>query len=613
VNPTRRSHPGRLPAALAALLALATGCRGCARANGAEVLGAARPLDGVDLAPYFAVARAIVTGGARPAANPPPAPGDRVFLTAWGPGGTVFRATGLGATLLESVVLASEQLVGMAPPQPVRLEIDVLTAAEPASLDLKMHESVFEVGLHGYLAAEGAAQVGWILPSEILDGRDVDLAEHNKTLKLHGDKLIAAIAARAGVDVSQLRRMSVSRFRIAERIEPTTKAEPPLALFRRMPAHPGALSADALLAAVRAGGDYLARMTDAQGMFTYLYDPVADQKLKGYGLLRHAGSIYALMEAYEELRVPEWLAKARLALDYMKTRIKPTPEGSYLLDNTGEEQQKVGGSGLALIALAKYAEATGDLGDLQTMRELARLILHQQYPDGHFRDNADLMREDESLQGKKLAKEVPYFPGEAALGLVRLYALDPQPSFLAGARGGVDFLIHVRDAHDDLKTQNHDHWQSYALHDLYVLTGDKAYLDQAEKIAHAILLGEKTPDTAAHPDYVGTFYDEGETTPTSTRLEALASTMQLSRFAGVDESWMAPAAMQLACFMRGQQLDAESVFFVKDPAKAIGGVRESLDNSDVRIDYVQHAMSAWLRLARLLRDPNYGKAAHSAR
>jgi hypothetical protein len=37
-------------------------------------------------------------------------------------------------------------------------------------------------------------------------------------------------------------------------------------------------------------------------------------------------------------------------------------------------------------------------------------------------------------------------------------------------------------------------------------------------------------------------------------------------------------------------------------------VRESLFVHDVRIDYVQHAMSAWLHLARILRDPNYGKS-----
>ena len=35
------------------------------------------------------------------------------------------------------------------------------------------------------------------------------------------------------------------------------------------------------------------------------------------------------------------------------------------------------------------------------------------------------------------------------------------------------------------------------------------------KISRAILLGEKTAPTAPYADYVGAFYDEGETTPTS--------------------------------------------------------------------------------------------------
>ena len=36
-------------------------------------------------------------------------------------------------------------------------------------------------------------------------------------------------------------------------------------------------------------------------------------------------------------------------------------------------------------------------------------------------------------------------------------------------------------------------------------------------------------------------------------------------------------------------------------------MRESLFNASIEIDYVQHAMSAWLHLARILRDPAYGK------
>ena len=58
--------------------------------------------------------------------------------------------------------------------------------------------------------------------------------------------------------------------------------------------------------------------------------------------------------------------------------------------------------------------------------------------------------------------------------------------------------------------------------------------------------------------------------------------------------------------MRSQQLDQDSAFFVRHPEKVIGGVRESVANCDIRIDYVQHAMSAWLHFARILRDPTYG-------
>jgi hypothetical protein len=362
---------------------------------------------------------------------------------------------------------------------------------------------------------------------------------------------------------------------------------------------------------VRAGADYLARQTDAQGKFVYLYDPTADAALKGYGSLRHAGTIYALSEAYGEMHDPAWSDAAARAIQWLLPKIKETPDGSWLADNMDEEQQKVGGGGLALIALAAYQSATGDTKNVETMRALARYMLHAQYPDGHFRDNADVMREDPQGQGaKKLKKEVFYFTGEALLGLVRLYAIDPQPQWLEAARKGADWVIDVRDSHADLKQQIHDHWMSYALHDLYVATKEPRYAEHAYKIARSILAGERRPGDlkgASELDYVGTFYDMGETTPTSTRLEALASDIQLARAKGDDETWLRAPAMELACLMRGAQIDDASVYFARNPARAMGGVRESLVNFDVRIDYDQHAMSGWLRLARELRDPTWGK------
>jgi uncharacterized protein YyaL (SSP411 family) len=164
----------------------------------------------------------------------------------------------------------------------------------------------------------------------------------------------------------------------------------------------------------------------------------------------------------------------------------------------------------------------------------------------------------------------------------------------------------VRDASTTEESQEHDHWMAYALNDLYRATSDRRYLEHALKIARAILKRQHRSDDSPAPDWVGSFY-EGESTLAATRLEAYDSVIALSRFAGeLDSPWL-EAASEVGAFVAGQQFDGENGYWLKNPLKATGGVRESLYVPDVRIDYVQHAVSAWLHLARLLRDPAYGK------
>ena len=164
----------------------------------------------------------------------------------------------------------------------------------------------------------------------------------------------------------------------------------------------------------------------------------------------------------------------------------------------------------------------------------------------------------------------------------------------------------MRDAYVTEDNQEHDHWMSYAYDDLYRVTHDEAYIDHAYKIARAIHKKQRAPADAPAPDFIGTFYD-GTTTPASTRVEAYDADIAVSRFAGKPDAWLLDPAVVVARSMLGQQYDADDAYWLKNPAKALGGVRESLFVNDVRIDYVQHAMSAWLHLARILRDPAYGK------
>jgi hypothetical protein len=377
-------------------------------------------------------------------------------------------------------------------------------------------------------------------------------------------------------------------------------------MLRGMVERPEKIRPEDLVNAVRLGADYLVRILNAQGRYVYLYHPSDDRDDPSYGMLRHAGTTYALLEAYEELGTPDYLAKSELALDYLKSRLHPQDGESmkYVTDTNDEEQQKVGGAGLALLAFAKHAAVSGKRTELETMRSLARFIAHQQYEDGHFRSNADV--ENEQGHSKKLKKEPVYYPGEAALALVRLYAVDPDAKWLDTAKKAADWVAKTRDAFVSEDNQEHDHWMAYAINDLYRATHDDALAAHAFKIARAIQLKQRPAKDAPAPDFIATFYD-GQTTPASTRVEAYDATIALSRFMGKDNDWIVGAATDVARGMIGQQFDDQNAFWLKNPDKSKGGVRESLFVQDVRIDYVQHAMSAWLHLARILRDPAYGK------
>lgn len=569
-----------------------------------SAFGRMAPDEDVDFAPYLAAARAVVTHATPPPAPTAVLPAQRIVLTLWSPPADPVVATAMGKDLYASVLEAGAALAKDAPSS-FRLQLDVVKSAEPVTLEDAARESVAGLGNGGF-AAVADGRVGVVTPSEMLARTLFDPASlKDRSFALDVARTRGLLASRSGIALDALPRAKTFRFTTTSRIESSPPAGA-LPVSRLLLPRREKLDEAALLGAVRAGADYLCRVIDDTGKYEYMYHPLSEKPDSSYGMLRHAGSTFALLEAWSELGTPLYRTKAEAALAFLKNRTYPSPDGSFVTDSKDEEQQKAGGSGLALIAWAKHAELTGDRSNLEAMQKLGFFIVHQQYPDGHFRDNADVDREATNPNQKKHKAELPYYPGEAILGLVRLYQLDPRDMWLRAAKNGARFLIESRDANLDEDHLTPDHWLTYALFDLYRLTKDEAYLAHMFKIGRAIVKRENDPSRRLAPDFAGTFFDTGDTTGTSTRLEALATDIEASRYTGKDTAWLDANAMTLATFMAGQQYDAQNAFFLRHPDKALGGVREGLFVSDIRIDYVQHAMSAWLRLARLIRNPSYG-------
>ncbi len=600
---------------LAAVVWCAAINAGCSRGCGSPLPDPARDFGDTkapapDALSYLAMARAIVEHRGRDAVTQPPqAAGRRVFLVLWRAPSKPLVASANGATLADAVASASDVLAAQTEEaRSARLELDISVSAQGAPLESEP-TAMAAIGQSGIFVAGEDNRAGFVLPGEIVQRGLFRRAQGSRQPTLDDGKLEALLADRAGVAKEDLKQMRRYRFSADAHVESSDHARA-LTLYRGMVERAAPVTPELLFDRVRRGADYLVRVLSDEGRYLYMVHPAEDRDDQAYGWLRHAGTTYALLEAYEQFAVALYLEKSEQALAYLKRRMRddPASQGKYVLDTLDEEQQKVGGAGLALLAFAEHAAATRKSNNIDAMRALARFIMAEQYADGHFRANSDLPEEP----GRKRKREPIYYPGEAILALTRLYAIDPQSAYLDAARRAADWVVHTRDANATEDTQEHDHWMAYACNDLYRATSDPSYLSHAQKIGRAILKKQYKGADAPAPDWIGAFY-QGESTLAATRLEAYDSVIRLTRFAGSPAPTFLEAAQEAGAFLVGQQFDIENGYWLRNPSKAAGGVRESLFVSDVRIDYVQHAMSAWLHLARILSDPEYGAKGPSRR
>lgn len=363
----------------------------------------------------------------------------------------------------------------------------------------------------------------------------------------------------------------------------------------------GQISADGLLSAARRGGEYLAQAVEPDGQFIYAYRPKTDEALDKYNILRHSGTIYAMLELYEVTRDPQLLSAAELAIQYLLRSIKPADDGNACVVEGG--YVKLGGNALAALALAKYTEVTGDMQYLSEARALGRWVQSVQ------KANGDFVHKQAYPQGEVADFVSQYYPGEALLALVRLYALDSDERWLDTAERGARYLINVRDRGKTISQLTHDHWLLYALRELYGHRPDPQYFTHAMSIAQAIIRSQNR--NPSYRDWLGSYYRPPRSTPTATRSEGLCAAYHLAQAAGhVGQAQEILQAIRLGvAFQLQTQFRPETAMYLSHPQRVLGGFRRSLTNFEIRIDYVQHNISSLLELRRILGERATGPSA----
>jgi hypothetical protein len=355
--------------------------------------------------------------------------------------------------------------------------------------------------------------------------------------------------------------------------------------------------------AIRLATMYLVRANDSTGRFVYRVDLSSSHlPTQKYNIIRHAGVIYALAQAWQQFPDSESKAVLRRSARFLITNcIAPIPGHANMLGiwsfpelthGHGPPKVKLGSVGLGLAALIKTKEIFPEIISLADLRKMGRFLLFMQKSDGRFATEYIPSR-----GGKNSRRDSLYYPGEAALGLLMLYQIDHSRQWLYAATKGLAYLIRNR------KVNTSDQWSIIACAKL--ISTDhypETILPRHEVITFVreacLAILEEQILYHDQRQFIGCFNLKGRTTPTATRVEALCAIAEIigEKDTILKNTILASIRSAVRFLMDAQVTTGK---FAGGMPRVVclpaGSTITTQRTHEIRIDYVQHLLSALLQ------------------
>jgi hypothetical protein len=558
-----------------------------------------------------------------------------IAVTVWFQGRAAARVDATGADIGKAVdaaaqllrenatlrALEPEELAGAS-----RLQVDVVTGTSYLGHGHWLFDALAVQGVGDMMAINsGVEGIGleWagkgylMLPHELVATKLLTTKRPSATMQDFAmgadlDKLARILTARANQS-GPIDRKKMFRFRTDTFVETPGKA--PIQLYRGIPEAPR-VSGKVLREHALDGGRFLVAHLAPNGRYIYEHDLASgaqtDPKSGSYSMPRHAGTTYFLAELYriakkdptldvEWLREPIERAFAHLAELMQGGRCaKQLPDGTIIdcvLDRT-ERVAHLGSTALTVVALAEYQRATGDTRYLPTAKKLAAFLLYMQRDDGSFRHLYDSMKKQYDDKSMLL-----YYSGEAALALARMHEVTKDPVYARAAEKALDWLVDWYDFFMGGFFYGEEHWTCIASEAAWPAGKNPKWKDFCH--GYGAFLRQQQSEVGDHPDqddfagaYVFTPFLVPYNTPAGSRTEAMISAYLLGKHHGTPDAdvlGQIRAALQYAV---GQQIRPDNAFAVIGPG--MGGMPGSPIDRSVRIDFVQHVCSAFIRASEFI-------------
>lgn len=319
---------------------------------------------------------------------------------------------------------------------------------------------------------------------------------------------------------------------------------------------------------------FLTDQVKEDGSFIYGIYPRFDNEIDNYNIVRHASSIWSLICRYRIAPDPELAETIRRTIDYMLTQVIYDDDGNAFLYEKKSDEIKLGGCGVAVVALTEYMDAfdSNEYSDVCTALGRGILtLLDQKTGEYHHVLNGDFSEKEKF--------RTVYYDGEATFALCRLYGLTKDKEWLLAAQSAVDHFIRAD------YTQYKDHWVAYAMNEITkYIKDDTDYYAFALKNAQVNLEKIYERDTTYH-----------------TYLELLMATFEIYdriiqsgiSINGFDLEMLLKTIYARADYMRTGYFYPEYAMYMQNPQRILNTFMVRHDGYRVRIDDVQHNIGGY--------------------
>ncbi len=380
------------------------------------------------------------------------------------------------------------------------------------------------------------------------------------------------------------------------------------------------------------GGEWWLENLRPDNSYEYKYWPTQNRRSEDYNEVRHILAPRDLSDTWRYRNDPRYFEGAERGMEWLMqyavygddpvdndAPVPHPPAGSMLFrypsvaewrarQTRKEPNQKLGTVAVALLGWVAWADAKGDHSQDDNIRKMAKYVASQQTPDGKF--EAYNVPRSHSYYGNKN----DIVPGEAALALGMVAEYFDEPEWLDFFPKFLDFYTpwfrkrakrqnpygrwphHTYSNTDRLDLVQFGPWSVMANKQYYKLTGNERAADFGLEVADWMIdnyqwSGARSP----WPDYVGGYYKLPNELPAMQTFcysegTAAAYTIAAKHKPDVKDKYDT-STREAIRFLDVMQYDAIDSYFVAKPRQVFGGIKYTMNENKVRIDYVGHGLS----------------------